>query len=153
MHVVEGPHAASLDLALIGNCQYGALLDRRGSVVWACFPRFDSPSVFGALLDHEIGGHWTIEGVGDGWRTEARYLENSCIVSTRWYRDADRDAFEVLDFAPRFQLYDRYFRPTILVRIVRLLAGRPRICVVCDPRFEYGRRAPLVSRGSNHITY
>jgi len=153
MHVVEGPHAASLDLALIGNCQYGALLDRRGSVVWACFPRFDSPSVFGALLDHEVGGHWTIEAVGDGWHTDARYLDNSCIVATRWYRDGERDSFEVVDFAPRFQLYDRYFRPTVLVRIVRRLAGRPRIRVVCDPRFDYGRRSPLVSRGSNHITY
>ena len=43
-----------LDLALIGNCQYSALVDPRGRVVWTCFPRFDSPSVFGALLDSEF---------------------------------------------------------------------------------------------------
>jgi len=151
--VVEGAHSASLDLALIGNCQYSALIDTRGSVVWACFPRFDSPSVFGALLDPDIGGHYTIEGVGEGWQTDARYLENSTIVSTRWFKPGDAEAFEVIDFAPRFSLYDRFFRPTVLVRLVRKLAGRPRVRIVCDPRFDYGRREPLVRRGSNHVTY
>jgi GH15 family glucan-1,4-alpha-glucosidase len=144
---------ASLDLALIGNCQYSALIDTRGSVVWACFPRFDSPSVFGSLLDAERGGHWTIEGVGPGWETDAGYLDNSCIVRTRWSQAGGGQAFEVVDFAPRFALYDRYFRPPMLVRIVRPLAGRPRVRVICDPRFEYGSRPPHLSRGSNHITY
>lgn len=144
---------SNLDLALIGNCQYGALIDTTGSVVWACFPRFDSPSVFGALLDHEQGGHWTIEGVGEGWKTESRYVDNTCIVSTRWHLSGGGQEFEVLDFAPRFSLNDRYFHPTMLARIVRRIAGRPRIRVVCDPRFDYGRRAPRVTRGSNHVTY
>lgn len=151
--MVDSTQQASLDLALIGNCQYSALLDRRGSVVWACFPRFDSPSVFGALLDPERGGHFTIEGVGEGWRTDAAYEPNTCIVKTVWSKPDEPDAFEVVDFAPRFQLYDRFFRPTVLARIVRRLGGRPRVRIVCDPRFDYGRREPVLRRGSNHITY
>ncbi len=93
--VGEAAAEESLDLALIGNCQYSALIDTRGSVVWACFPRFDSPSVFGALLDPQIGGRWTIEGAGGGWHADARYLDNSCIVRTRWLKPGDVDSFEV----------------------------------------------------------
>ena len=143
----------SLDLAIIGNCQYSALVDTWGSVVWTCFPRFDSASIFGSLLDPEIGGRWTIAPVGEGWQTETRYLETSCILSTRWYRPGESDSFEVVDFAPRFSLYDRYFRPPLLVRLIRNVHGRPRVRVVCDPRFDYGRRVPHTSRGSNHITF
>ena len=143
---------ATLDLALIGNCQYGALINTTGSVVWACFPRFDSPSVFGALVGGNEGGHWTIAGEGERWTTNARYLDNSCIVSTEWKNSAG-DAFEVIDFAPRFSLYDRYYRPPLLVRLVKRISGRPRVRVVCDPRFDYGRQQPLVTRGSNHLTY
>ena len=43
------------DLGLIGNCQIAALVDRRGAVVWACLPRFDSPPLFAALLDAAAG--------------------------------------------------------------------------------------------------
>jgi len=53
------------ELGLIGNCQIAALVDRRGAVVWACLPRFDSPPLFGALLDAAAGGHFTI-GAADG---------------------------------------------------------------------------------------
>jgi GH15 family glucan-1,4-alpha-glucosidase len=143
----------SLDLAIIGNCQFSALINKRGTVVWACFPRFDSPSLFGALLDEQKGGQWTIEADGRGWQTESRYVENSCTLRTRWYRPGDADSFEVLDFAPRFSLYDRYFRPPMLVRLVRRIAGRPRVRVSCDPRFDYGRRVPTEVRGSNHISF
>jgi GH15 family glucan-1,4-alpha-glucosidase len=147
----EQKGAADLNLALIGNCQYSALIDTKGSVVWACFPRFDSPSVFGSLLDEEIGGRWTIEGAGEGWTTEARYIEHSCIVSTVWKRNGE--SFEVIDYAPRFHLHERFYRPPMIVRLVKRLAGRPRVRVVCDPRFDYGRSACRVTRGSNHITF
>ncbi len=145
------PESPSLDLAIIGNCQYSALITTRGKVTWACFPRFDSPALFDSLLDDDEGGHFTIEGAGEGWTTESRYLENSCILSTVWTRDGE--SFEVVDFAPRFSLYDRYFRPAMMVRLVRRRAGRPRIRVVCRPRFEYGLREAKALRGSNHITY
>lgn len=151
--MVDSGTKTDLDLAVIGNCQYSALVDRRGSVVWACFPRFDSPSVFGALLDRDRGGHFTIEGAGEGWVTDAAYEPNTCILRTVWRKPGEADAFEVVDFAPRFQLYDRFFRPTHLVRIVRKLGGRPRIRVLCEPRFDYGRRDPVIRRGSNHIAY
>lgn len=145
--------AASLDLAIIGNCQYSALVNTQGRIAWACFPRFDSPALFDSLLDADQGGHWTIEGEGEGWSTHSRYLENSCVLSTVWTRDGDSHSFEVIDFAPRFSLYDRYYRPPMLVRLVRRRSGRPRIRVTCRPRFDFGRGSLKEMRGSNHITY
>ncbi|HEX5064994.1 MAG TPA: trehalase-like domain-containing protein, partial [Myxococcota bacterium] len=50
------------DLGLIGNCQWAALVERSGSIVWCCLPRFDSEPVFSTLLDHEHGGVFTISG-------------------------------------------------------------------------------------------
>ncbi|MFQ5352057.1 MAG: glycoside hydrolase family 15 protein [Candidatus Binatia bacterium] len=144
---------ADLDLALVGNCQFSSLIDPRGRVVWTCFPRFDSPSVFASLLDQEKGGTWTIEGSGAGWCTDARYVENTCVLCTRWYREDASEAFEVIDFAPRFFQNDRYYHPTMLVRIVRPLSGRPRVRIDCSPRFDYGLREPRVARGSNHVTW
>jgi GH15 family glucan-1,4-alpha-glucosidase len=153
MSVDRDAESASLDLAIIGNCQYSALINTRGRVTWACFPRFDSPALFSSLVDAEGGGHWTIEGEGEGWRTESCYLDNSCILSTRWMREDDSESFEVIDFAPRFSLYDRYYRPPMMARLVRRISGRPRIRVVCDPRFDYGRSGSEEQRGSNHITF
>jgi GH15 family glucan-1,4-alpha-glucosidase len=143
--------SAGLDLAIIGNCQYSALINTRGRVAWACFPRFDSPALFDSLLDAEQGAHWTIEGEGEGWTTSSKYLDNSCILSTIWRREGE--SFEVLDFAPRFSLYDRYYRPPMLVRLIRRRSGRPRVRVVCQPAFDYGRASAKAMRGSNHITY
>ena len=147
----ESGQEASLNLAIIGNCQYSALVNTRGRVVWTCFPRFDSPALFGSLLDEEKGGHWTIEGDGEGWTTKAAYVDNSCVLTTRWERDGE--AFEVVDFAPRFWLYDRCYRPPMMVRLVRRIAGRPRVRVTCAPRFQYGLADPVEARGSNHISY
>ncbi len=147
-----GQDQAGLDLALIGNCQYSALIDKRGRVVWTCFPRFDSAPVFAHLLDDETGGHWTIEGEGEGWRSEARYLENTCVLKTSWTHSGGH-RFDVYDFAPRFFQNDRYYRPTMLSRIVRLDSGRPRVRVTCRPRFDFGLREPRIVGGSNHLTY
>lgn len=62
-------------------------------------------------------------------------------------------AFRVLDFAPRFELHGRYFRPTMLVRMIQPLSGTPRVRVVCDPRRGWSRDRPAGVRGSNHVEF
>ena len=109
-----------MKLALIGNCAYQALIDDRANVVWLCWPRFDSSFVFGSLVDAERGGQFAVEAAGD-YRTTQDYLPNTNILRTVFEREGD--AFEVVDFAPRFQQYERYYKPTMLVRRLRRLSG------------------------------
>jgi len=82
---------ASLDLALIGNCSFGALVDRRARVVWCCMPRFDGDPVFHALLDSAEGigqeGTFAVE-IEDFARSEQAYDPGTAILRTRLYDGA-----------------------------------------------------------------
>jgi GH15 family glucan-1,4-alpha-glucosidase len=138
------------DLALIGNCQFSALVDRTGAVVWCCLPRFDSEPLFSTLLDHETGG-WFGIAAGDGAPGRQRYVDNTNVLETTF--ENDTGVFRVLDFAPRFVLHDRIFRPTQLFRIVEPVSGTPRIQVRCEPRAGWSRSLPQRLQGSNHIAF
>jgi GH15 family glucan-1,4-alpha-glucosidase len=144
---------SGLNLAVVGNCTYGALIDPRARVVWSCMPRFDSDPVFCSLLDGEdaADGFFEVEMI-DFVRSEQSYRVNSAIIETRLY-DKQGAAVEVVDFAPRFPRYERTFRPATLMRVLRPLAGSPRIRVRLRPRFKYGSVPPDITRGSNHIRY
>jgi len=136
-------------LGIIGNCSYNALLSD-GSVEWLCWPRPDSSFVFGPLLDRERGGAFTVEGV-DADDVRQEYVENTNVLRTVF--SGPNGAFELLDFAPRFALYDRFFKPSMLVRILRPLSGEPRARVRCRPTYEYGLAEIASWRASNHIEY
>jgi GH15 family glucan-1,4-alpha-glucosidase len=145
---------SSLDLALIGNCSFGALLDPRGRIVWSCLPGFDDDPVFCALLqnhDEPRFGFYDIELIGCA-RAEQRYRANSAVLLTTLTAE-DGSQIEITDFAPRFKQFERTFRPTTLVRHVRPRAGNPRIRVRLRPVYDYGAQKPEITRGSNHIRY
>ncbi len=143
---------ASLDLALIGNCTVGALLDGTGRIVWGCYPRFDGDPVFCSLLNAEQDqGFFDIELI-DFARAEQAYVENTAIVRTCLY-DTRGGAVEILDFAPRFELFGRMFRPTMLVRRLRRLEGSPRLRIRLRPVCDNGRARPTTTWGSNHVRY
>jgi GH15 family glucan-1,4-alpha-glucosidase len=136
-------------VALIGNCSTLALVGG-GSIEWLCWPRPDSSFVFGPLLDRERGGVFAVEGIDlDDVRTE--YLENTNVLRTVFSGPAG--SFELLDFAPRFALFDRMFKPSMLVRILRPISGDPRVRVRCRPVYDYGRITASAWRSSNHIEY
>lgn len=138
------------DLALIGNCQVSALIERTGSIVWCCLPRFDSEPVFSSLLDHQQGGYFEV-GAASGFPGTQRYLDNTNVLETT-FRD-ETGAFRVLDFAPRFFLHGRMFRPTQLFRIVEPISGTPRVRVRCEPRLGWSKAAPRALQGSNHVAF
>ena len=145
---------SSLELGVVGNCTYGGLIDEDGRVVWACLPRFDSDPVFCALLnggkDSDIG-FYDVELIGKV-RSEQEYKENTAVLVTRLYDNHD-NAIEISDFAPRFTLSGRSFRPTTLIRRIRPLSGTPRIRIRLRPVFDYGATLPTITHGSNHIRY
>lgn len=143
----------SLDLAVIGNCGFGALIDDKARIVWSCMPRFDSDPAFCALLagaDPQTGV-FAIELI-DLERSEQNYRQNSAVLETRLY-DQHGGAIEIIDYAPRFWQFERMFRPVIVVRRIRPLSGLPRVRVTLDPRYHYGKDKPETTRGSNHARY
>jgi GH15 family glucan-1,4-alpha-glucosidase len=146
---------SQLDFGLIGNCQISALIDRAAKVIWCCMPRLDSPSVFGALLDRDQGGDWSIEPVlsaGDSCEIKQRYLSNTNVLATTFILGADCQ-FEVIDFAPRYRRMDEIYRPPQIIRVIRPICGIPQIIVRCRPRFDYGRSEPRVSQLSSAVRF
>jgi GH15 family glucan-1,4-alpha-glucosidase len=150
---------SSLDVAVIGNCMVAALIDREARLVWTCLPRFDGDPIFHALVGFGPDGHSFEDGRGFFAiemvaleRCEQAYAENTAVlVST--LTDRFGNVLEIRDFAPRFQHYDRLFRAPMLIRRVRAVKGRPRIRVRLRPSFEWGARAPELTRGSSHLRY
>jgi GH15 family glucan-1,4-alpha-glucosidase len=138
------------NLGLIGNCQISALVARSGSIEWCCLPRFDSPPVFSHLVDSERGGRFVV-GAADGRMGQQRYLENTNVIETLF--EDESGAFRVLDFAPRFMLHGRPFRPVQIFRVVEPVRGTPRISVRCDPRLGWSMGCPMGLQGSNHIDF
>ena len=104
--------------------------------------------VFGSLLDPENGGAFAIEGI-DGDRHAELLREHERPADAR---PAAPRLVRALDFAPRFLLYDRYYKPPMLVRIIRPLSGEPRAVVRCRP-YEYGAPEPTSWAASNHVEY
>ncbi len=146
---------ASLDLALIGNCTVSALIERSGSIVWCCMPRFDSTPVFDALLRSEHGlsldGAMSVELEGLA-RVEQSYDPGTAIVRTQLWDDHGQGV-ELTDFAPYFLSRERVFRPAQLVRRVRPLAGHPRVRFNVRPQGDWGACLPTLTRGSHHLRY
>ncbi len=146
---------SSLNLAVIGNCQIGALLDQRGSMTWACLPQFDSDPAFCSLLMGDdvppSRGIYEIE-LMDFDRAEQAYIRNTAMVQTTLY-DKNGSGVRITDYAPRFNLFGRMFNPVMLVRTLTPLDGWPRIKIRLRPVGDYGTQDATVTHGSNHIRY
>jgi GH15 family glucan-1,4-alpha-glucosidase len=147
---------SDLDLWPIGNCQVSALADGAAGLVWACQPRVDGDPMFCSLLDPKgeselPRGEWRIS-VENQVSAEPRYLKNTPILATR-LTDADGAVAEVFDFCPRFERSGRMYRPVAFIRIVRPLAGTPRVRVSLNPAADWGGRDAERTSGTNHIRF
>ncbi|HEY0625552.1 MAG TPA: glycoside hydrolase family 15 protein [Allosphingosinicella sp.] len=147
---------SDLSLWPIGNCQVSALIDGRGSFVWACAPRVDGDPLFCSLLEPKVNGEdargeWTVE-IEDQVSADQRYLRNTPILVTR-LTAADGAVAEVYDFCPRFERSGRMYRPIAFVRIVRPVTGTPRIKVTLTPAVNFGAKRAETTSGTNHIRY
>lgn len=135
---------------IIGNCAFIAHVNKNTDISWLCWPRFDSPFVFGSLLDKKKGGEFSILPQGE-FSSNQYYIENTNVLRTEI--TAEDGKYRITDFAPRFHLYDRYFKPLMLIRKIEPLEGNPRITIKCEPVCDYGKGKMKSSRGSNHIDY
>ena len=126
------------DYALIGDCETAALVGRNGSIDWLCWPRFDSPACFAAVLGRPEHGRWLLQPAAEVTGTSRDYRGHSLILETSFQtRDG---AVTLIDFMPPRG------RNSDVVRLVRGDAGRVRMTMELILRFDYGSIIPWVSR-------
>lgn len=138
------------NMGVVGNCSYLGYVDLSANINWLCLPRFDSSFVFGSLLDNEKGGRFSVTPVGE-YKSRQYYIENTNVLCTEF--ECSKGRFRVLDCAPRFIQYERFFKPLMLVRKLELLEGSPTIQVICQPVGNYGNMMPEAVSASNHIRF
>lgn len=134
------------DLAFLSDCQSSALVGRDGTVEWFCVPRFDSPAVFGRLLDPDAG-HWLLRPVGD-YTASRRYVGESLILETR-FRTASGELSirDALAFEPGSEGHEIGSNvPHVLLRNIAGLEGEVEMQLEFCPRFEYGLTHPRYIR-------
>ena len=126
------------DYAIIGDCETVALVSRRGSIDWLCWPRFDSGACFAGLLGTAEHGRWLVEAVDADAQVTRRYRPNTLILETTI--ETRSGTATVIDFMPLRG------RNSDVVRLVRGDRGRVEMRTELVLRFDYGRTVPWVSR-------
>ncbi|HXH97831.1 MAG TPA: glycoside hydrolase family 15 protein, partial [Gaiellaceae bacterium] len=131
------------EYGLLADCNSAALVARDGSIDWLCLPRYDSPSLFGRILDPDAG-HWSIRPAG-AFASERRYVPETLVVETTFTTDTGSvrltDAFA---FAEGQRGHDLGFEsPHELLRSVEGIAGEVDLLLELAPRTEYGLVRPL----------
>jgi GH15 family glucan-1,4-alpha-glucosidase len=145
------PFPPIADYAFLSDCHTGALVAPDGAIDWLCIPSFDSPSVFGSLLDRQAG-FFRFAPFGISHPTSRAYVPGTNVFETTWKTPTGwvvvRDA---LTLGPRDHedTVTPHTRPPsdddgdhMLVRTVECLDGRVEIDLVCEPAFDYGRTPP-----------
>lgn len=130
------------EYALISDCHTGALVGSNGSIDWLCLPRYDSPSVFGALLGDEEHGHWTIRPTDEKATATRSYLDHTFVLVTRWVTTTGE--LEVVEFMPHGD------RLANIVRRLRCVRGRVEVREVLRMRFGYATALPWVRQVRGH---
>ena len=120
---------------VVGDLRTVALVATDGSVDWLCVPRFDSPSVFGAILDRDKGGHFRIAPASADYQVKQLYLPDTNVLITRFLTPTG--VCEVEDFMPVSSR--AHTEAQSLVRRVLCVRGSIPLAMVCKPRFDYGR--------------
>ena len=143
------PFPPIADYAFLSDCHTGALLAPDGSIEWMCIPRFDSPSVFGALLDRSAGS-FRVGPYGLVVPLSVRYVPGTMIVETTWMTPSGwLLVYDVLTVGPWQQSHQdevSHTRPPtdqdadhMLVRVLECTQGNVQVEVVCEPMLDYGK--------------
>src|SRR5207248_2958801 len=129
------------DYGMIGDLRSAALVSKQGSIDWMCLPRFDSPWVFGRLLDWEKGGYLQVCPAGESLAFR-QYRRDSNVMETVW--SSQRAQLRVVDWMP-VALEKKKLTPPGSLRLIRMLqplAGSTQWRLTFKPRYDYGREVP-----------
>lgn len=127
------------DYAIIGNGRSAALVSKSGSIDWLCWPRFDSPSLFGRLLDDQIGGSWKIASLAPA-KIQRQYVEGTNVLQTRFITDSG--IFKITDWMTALSEEDKQklLQPQHeLIRIIECEEGEVQIQTHFNPKPNYSR--------------
>ena len=138
-----------MDKAIVGNCTSAALISPECAIDWLCLPFFDSPSVFGRILDEQKGGYFRI-WAEDIIEVKQEYVHHTPILKTR-FKTKD-GIFEVMDYMPRFLAHDgEVICPPEIHRNIYLIVGKPRMIVEFKPCPNYGLAPGSLSVSSDYL--
>ncbi len=129
------------DYGVIGDLRTVALVGVNGSIDWCCFPRFDGPSLFGAVLDATRGGRYRV-GIAGAPRGRQRYVPHTAVLQTEY--DAPAGSAVVTDFMPVASSGPTLLTPPQIHRHVVCTAGRVEVEVELQPGFDYGTSNTLL---------
>jgi GH15 family glucan-1,4-alpha-glucosidase len=121
---------------VIGDMRTAPLIGTNGSLDWLCWPHFDSPSIFAAILDDERGGRFAIAPAVEGYRCKQLYWPDSNVLVTRFLSDSG--VAEVTDYMPVGTAAERYERRCV-VRHVTSVRGATTLRMRCEPAFDFAR--------------
>lgn len=128
------------DYGIIGDLNTVALVSKRGSIDFMCFPDFDSPSIFAAMLDKDKGGHFTIHPLNEDINHKQLYLPETNVLLTRFL--ADEGVADITDFMPEEESYGG----KELIRRVSCTRGKMRFKLACCPRFNYALSSHTITQ-------
>jgi GH15 family glucan-1,4-alpha-glucosidase len=145
---LPSPFPPIAEYAFLSNCHTGSLVAPDGSVDWLCVPRFDSPSVFGSLLDREAGT-FRFAPFGINVPTSRQYVPGTNVLETTWKTPSGwvvvRDALTMVPSHGPDAVTPHTRPPTdddaehVFVRVADCVGGHVEMEVVCEPVFDYGR--------------
>ncbi|MDI2125058.1 glycoside hydrolase family 15 protein [Yinghuangia seranimata] len=137
------------DHGLVGDLQTVALVSNKGVMDWFATPRFDSPSVFAALLDHDHGGHFRIAPDATDVTYQQLYYPDTAVLVTRFM--SPDGVGELMDWMPPLtgQATDRH----TIIRGVRAVRGTIDLSLECKPRFDYGRGRHDLEVDTDHAVF
>ncbi len=138
------------DHGVVGNLHTVALISTDGTVDWYCSPRFDSPSMFAALLDADRGGRFVLRPAGGEWQNKQLYLPDTNVLITRFLTPAG--VGEVQDFMPVGEVRDGSHRDRLIRRVLGV-RGRMRFELECAPRFDFGRTQHRADRHDGGVLF
>jgi len=121
---------------LVGDLHTVALVGTTGTIDWYCCPAFDSPSVFGSILDAKQGGFYSLRPEGEDWSSRQLYFPDTNILITRFF--TSDGVGEVQDFMPIESPHKGMHRHRLIRRVV-MVRGEMRFVIEVQPRFDYGR--------------
>ncbi|HEV2528561.1 MAG TPA: glycoside hydrolase family 15 protein [Thermomicrobiales bacterium] len=146
----DGRYLPIENYGVIGDLRTTALIGVNGSIDWFCYPRIDSPSVFGRLLDADKGGFFQIHPATDGMHWRQQYWPETNVLVTRFF--SDDGMVEIIDFMPLgTDVEDTISDEHSIVRLVQVLRGAITLDVVCEPAMDYaraGHEVEIVEQGA-----